>query len=50
MSITTTLTSKLDSTDGADDVLVAFDLVDEQLVFGLAVQVAFLAVFVIGGC
>lgn len=37
MSIPTTLTSKLDSTDWADDVLVALDLVDEQLVFGLAV-------------
>lgn len=50
MSISTTLTSKLDSANRADDVFVAFDLVDEQLVFGLAVQVALFAVFVVRGC
>lgn len=49
MSISTTLTSKLYSANRTDNVFVAFDLVDEQLVFGLAVQVAFFAVFVVWG-
>lgn len=47
--VTTTLASKVDAADGADDVLVAFDLVDEVSFLVLEVLVAAGAVFVFGG-
>jgi hypothetical protein len=49
VSVTAALASKIDAADGTDDVLVAFDLVDQVSFLVLKVFVAAGAVFVFGG-
>lgn len=49
MAVTAALASEIDAADGTDDVLVAFDLVDEVSFLVLEVLVAAGAVFVFGG-